>query len=133
MYEKLEKALSFLNSPEGKETIKRYVEKIKAEDQRLADRIERFHKIYKDRIDEVMQHLINKYESNQYRDKEYKLGYEPRETLYWFMFAYAKTYGKPCDDERYFNTFTGDAYYLGSYVIQIMHGQGSVIAIDKIK
>jgi len=44
---------------------------------------------------------------------------------------YAETYGEECNDENYFNDFTGDAYYLGSYVIQTMHGQGSVIRIDK--
>jgi hypothetical protein len=29
--------------------------------------------------------------------------------------------------------FTGEAYYIGSYVIQVIHGQGSAIRIDKIE
>ncbi len=35
--------------------------------------------------------------------------------------------------KEYLNEFTGQAYYIGSYVIQVMHGQGSVLRVDKLK
>ena len=76
---------------------------------------------------------MNKYYSYEYVKREYKLGYEPREPLLWLMFRYAQKYGKECNNKTYFNMFTGEAYYLGSYVIQVMHGQGSVLRIDKRK
>ena len=51
--------------------------------------------------------------------------------VYYFVYDYALKHCKPCKDKKYWNMFTGGAYYIGSYVIQIMHGQGSVIRIDK--
>ena len=122
-----------MESPEGQESMRKWAEKMKAEQDRLNKRIIRFHLIYKDRLDKVMVTLMDKYESKTYRDKEYKLGYEPREKLYWFMFEYARKYCKKCTDKKYLNQFTGDAYYLGSYVIQIMYGQGSAILIQEIE
>lgn len=129
--EMLDKLKAHLASPEGKESTRLYFAKIDAQKLRLDNRIESFHAIYHNRIDEVMERLIEKYDSDKYRDKERRLGYEAREDLYWFMLAYAEKYGKECGDTQYWNTFTGYAYYLGSYVIQVMNGQGSVIRIDK--
>ncbi len=123
----------FFDSAEGQESIKQWKEKMESEDKRLADRIERFHNLYKDRIDEVMERLIARYDSDVYVNREYKLGYEPREPLNWFMLEYAKTHGRICDNEKYYNDFTGEAHYIGSYVIQVMNGQGSVIRIDKVE
>ena len=129
----LRKLKERMESPEGQEAMRKWAEKIKADQDRLDKRIDRFHLIYKDRLDEVMVTLMDKYESKAYRDKEYKLGYEPREKLYWFMFEYARKYGKECTDKKYLNQFTGMAYYLGSYVIQVMYGQGSAILIQEIE
>lgn len=78
-----------------------------------------------------MERLIDKYDSKEYRDKEFRLGFEPREPLFWFMFDYGMKYCEECTDDKYWNDFTGGAYYVGSYVIQVMIGQGSVIRIDK--
>lgn len=133
MSEMIDKLKAFLDSPEGQISTKEWGDKIVAENKRLADRIERFHHQHKDHIDEVMERLITKYNSKEYVNREYGLGYEPREPLFWFMLEYAKKHGVVCVDEKYFNDFTGEAHYLGSYVIQVMHGQGSVIRIDKIK
>lgn len=128
----LAKLTAHLESPEGQEHLKQYCAKIKADKQRLDERILAFHGKYHDKLDEVLEHLINKYDSDKYRNKEYRLGYEPREDLLWFMLAYAEKYCTQCLDEKYLNDFTGDAYYIGTYVIQVMHGQGSVIKIERI-
>lgn len=128
MFDKLNK---HLESPEGKESVKAFFAKMDTQKLRLKNHIESFHAIYHNRIDEVMERLMRKYDSYKYREKERRLGYEAREDLFWFMLAYAEKYGSECKDEQYWNTFTGSAYYIGSYVIQVMHGQGSVIRIDK--
>ena len=51
----------------------------------------------------------------------------------WLALEYAYKYCEPCEDKKYLNMFTGEAYYIGSYVIQVMHGQGSVIRVDKVE
>jgi hypothetical protein len=89
-------------------------------------------------IDSSIERLLEWYESDKYRNREYARGYQPRETLLWLLLDYAVIYGEMCLDdseiyETYGNAFTGGMYRIGSYVIQVMHGQGSVIRIDKIK
>ncbi len=84
-------------------------------------------------FDFYIEKVITKYDSKEYIQKEHKFGYEPRETLLWLLWDYCEKYGKKCEDEKYFNTFTSEAYYVGSYVIQLMLGQGSALKIEKIK
>jgi hypothetical protein len=132
----VEKLKEFLDTPEGQESIERFVEEQLLRDlhrQRWRDRTwERI----KDNIDASIGHLLNWYGSDKYRDREYKKGYEPREALLWVLLSVAETRGEECTEEEiemYANMFTGEIYKLGSYVIQVMHGQGSVIRIDKIE
>jgi hypothetical protein len=87
-------------------------------------------------IDGSIGHMLKWYNSDTYRDREYSKGYQPREELLWVLFGVAETHGEECTDEEvdlYANTFTRSIYKLGSYAIQIMDGQGSIIAIDEIK
>jgi hypothetical protein len=91
----------------------------------------------KEDIDGSIDHMLKWYNSDTYRDREYNKGYQPREEkLLWVLFGVAEVHGEECTDEEvdlYANTFTRSIYKLGSYAIQIMDGQGSIIAIDKIK
>jgi hypothetical protein len=121
-----------LESEEGKASMKRFVEKM-ANRYTVRQRwVEKIHTHYGTDIDVLTEKLMDKYYSDAYRDKEYyKCHCEPREELLWLLMEYAETYGKKCKNKKYYNDFTGVAYYLGSYVIQTMHGQGSVIRIDK--
>jgi hypothetical protein len=123
--------LEWMKSPEGKASIEKWAEEERKIEEILTARIEQFHTKYHDKLDAVIERLQAKYNSDGYRNKEYKMGYEPRETLLWFLFEYATRYCEPCEDEEYFNTFTGSAYYLGSYVMQVIYGQGSALLIDK--
>ena len=128
----VEKLREFLDSEEGKKSIEEFGNKIRREEE-LKDRwIEKFKKLAEPDIDSALSRLIKKYDSDEYVRREYSLGYEPREKLLWVAFNYAEKYCKECTDEKYLNMFTGSAYYIGSYVIQVMHGQGSVIRIDKV-
>lgn len=126
----------YLDSEEGRKDMERYAEKL-AKDLAHKDRwVERMWERIKEDIDGSIEHLLKWYESDKYRDREYGMGYQPREELLWVLFGVAERHGEECTDievDLYANTFTRSIYKLGSYVIQIMDGQGSVIAIDKIK
>ncbi len=128
----LELLKKHLESDEGKASLKRFVEKM-ANRYTVRQRwVEKIHTYYGNDIDSLTEKLMDKYYSDVYRDREYgKCKCEPREPLLWVLMEYAETYGKKCKNKKYYNDFTGVAYYLGSYVIQTMHGQGSVIRIDK--
>ena len=126
----------YLESEEGQKDMEKYVEKL-AKDLAHTDRwIERMWERIQGDIDGSIDHILKWYESDKYRDREYGMGFQPREELLWVLFGVAETHGEECTDEEvdlYANTFTRVIYKLGSYVIHIMDGQGSVIAIDKIK
>ena len=120
-----------LETEEGKESIRKFVQKMGA-DQKVRNRwIEKFRVRCESDLNGALEKLTKKYYSEEYRNREYKMNVEPREPLLWLMWDYAQLYCKQCKDKRYYNMFTADAYYIGSYVISIMHGQGSVLAINK--
>jgi hypothetical protein len=129
----LENIKDWYASEEGKASMAKYAEKSRRYQNHKMVWLDRFKKWAEPDIDAAIEKLCSWYESDKYRRREYNKGYEPRETLLWLAFEYAEKNCKECDDEEYLNTFTGQAYYIGSYVIQVMHGQGSVLRVDKIK
>ena len=129
----VEKLSEFLNTEEGRKSIEEFGNKMRRDEERHDRWVEKFRELAESDIDACLERLIEKYDSDEYVRREYSLGYEPRESLLWIALEYAKKYCKECEDEKYLNTFTGEAYYIGSYVIQVMHGQGSVIKIEKIE
>jgi hypothetical protein len=136
MSEMFDKLKAFLDSPEGQKSLDDFANKLKREAEHKDRWVERMWDRIKDDIDGSIEHLLKWYESDKYRDREYKMGFEPREDLLWLLLDIAEKYGQECTQEQvntYANMFTGDIYVLGSYIIQVMHGQGSVIRIDKIK
>jgi hypothetical protein len=126
---------AFFDSPEGKESLEKFAEKLKREQEHKDRWIDRMWNHIKDDVDGSIEHLGNWYCSDKYRDREYKMGYEPREKLLWVLLGVAEKYGSEVGDEYeiYANSFTGEMYKLGSYIIQVMHGQGSVIIVEKIR
>jgi hypothetical protein len=133
MSDMLKRLREFLDSDEGKKSIEEFRNKLERDEERKNRWTEKFKELAEHDIDDALSKIIEKYDSDEYVKREYSLGYEPRETLLWVAFNYAEKYCKECTDEKYLNVFTGDAYYIGSYVIQVMHGQGSVIKIEKIE
>ncbi len=133
MSDMLKKLREFLDSDEGKKSIEEFGKKLKRDEEIKNRRTEKFKELAEPDIDAALSKIIEKYDSDEYVKREYSLGYEPRESLLWIAFNYAEKYCKECTDEKYLNVFTGNAYYIGSYVIQVMHGQGSVIKIEKIE
>jgi hypothetical protein len=116
-----------------KKSIKEFAEKLKKEQEHQNRWIEKFKSRYENNLDLALEKLMEKYYSKEYVQREYKIGFQPREKLLWLVFEYAIKYCKPCKNKKYWNTFTGEAYYIGNYVIQVMFGQGSALRIDKKK
>ncbi len=129
----LDELSAFLETEEGQRSLEEFGKKLERDTEYRDRQVERFKKYSEGRLDEVLEKIIEKYDSDSYVGREYRLGYEPRETLLWVALGYAEKYCAPCEDPEYVNPFTGELYYIGSYVIQVMHGQGSVIKIDKLK
>jgi len=129
----LEEFKEFLDSEEGQKSLDRFVEKHLREDACTDRWIEKIKSRYGDNPDPVIEKLMEKYYSDSYVNREYKMGVQPREPLFWLIWEYAEKHCESCVDKKYYNSFTGDAYYIGSYVIQIMYGQGSVLRFDKLK
>jgi len=129
-----ERFKEFLESEEGQKSIEEYGLKIKREEEHRDRWVDRMWNRIKDDVDGSIERLDNWYGSDKYRDREYRKGREPREQLFWILLGVAEKYGSEVGDdyEIYANMFTGEMYKIGSYVIQVMHGQGSVIRIDKI-
>jgi hypothetical protein len=132
----IEKINEFFDSPEGQKSFEKFAEKLKREREHKDRWIDRMWERIQSDIDGSIDRMLRWYNSDPYRDREYNKGYQPREELLWVLFGVAEVHGEECTDEEvdlYANTFTRAIYKLGSYAIQIMDGQGSIIAIDKIK
>jgi hypothetical protein len=133
--EQLKAMNDFINSEKGKQYMLDYFDSLKRLKQHEDRWTDRMYNRIKDNIDESIEHLDKWYSSDKYRDREYKMGIEPRERLFWVLSDVAEKYGRECTEQEmdiYANMFTGSMFVIGSYVIQVMHGQGSVIRIDKM-
>ena len=79
----------------------------------------------------LIHRAIEKYASDEYRDREYRNGYEPRTPFFEFLFNYAGRYGKemPCDFSVYFQ----HTYRLidGKWLVREMNGQGTVYDVTE--
>jgi hypothetical protein len=87
----------------------------------------------------IIEKIMAKYESSEYVRREYKLGYEPRQDLYWILNSIVEKHGvevklnkKNAKKYPTLNMFTSSAYTFEGYLFQVMHGQGSVVRIDKL-
>ncbi len=131
----IEEINAFFESPEGKESLEKFAEKLRREQEHRDRWVDRMWNRIKDDIDGSIERLDNWYSSDKYRDREYRRGYEARESLFWVLLGVAEKYGSEVGDEYelYANPFTGEMFKIGSYIIQVMYGQGSVIRIDKQK
>jgi glucan phosphorylase len=81
--------------------------------------------------DYVIEKLLDKYDSNDYVNREYRCGREPMEILLYTLLDYARVYCKPSDEDNHWGMFIEEVYYIGSYVIKLAIGQGSKIILRK--
>ena len=127
----LERLKAFLETEEGKKSISEFAKKYARDQDHKARWVEKFKERCEGDLNGSLKKLMDKYYSDEYRDREYKMHVEPREPLLWLAYEYATKYCKPYRGKKHWNMFTADAYHFGSYVIQLMIGQGSALRIDK--
>lgn len=134
MGELLDKLRAYLETTEGKESAKRF-----------SDTLNFYHNVhipkwvnkFKETVDSIgedtlIELLLNKYTNSDYISRENRCGYyDPRETLLWYLMNYARIHCDECHDDVHITPFTTEMYYVGSYVIQTIIGQGSAILINK--
>jgi hypothetical protein len=126
----------FLDSPEGQKKAEDYFGKIKQREIILDSQLDRFHSNYSNRLDELVEKVIEKYDSDKYRDHWYNRGSIPPEDLYFFLYKYAQKWGREATEEEYEtigNYFTSGLYLVGNYSFNRMDGQGSCILVEKVK
>ena len=129
--------LDYLNSEEGQRGIKEYADKLKARWDRAEAVLLRFHEKFKDRIPELIERVLSKYNEDSYVLKWYQRGIEPPEPWLWQLFEYAEHYGEEIDPKNIavldrLTMFTTEAYTLEGYLFERLDGQGSVIHITKL-
>jgi hypothetical protein len=129
----------FKDSDEGKEWLKKYWEEQQQKEELYASQVERFYQKHKANMPTIIEKIMAKYESSEYIRREYKIGYQPREDLYWVLESIASKYGtevklnkKNAKKYPQLNMFTGSACVFEGYLFQVMHGQGSVVRIYKL-
>lgn len=133
MLEELEK---WFESEEGKESIERFINKTKNEELVLNNQLEKFHLKFKleENFDKFIKLVNIKYSSDEYKNRWYNRSIEPPEDLFWFLFKYAKKYGRECDVSEwgnYGNMFSSSLFYINGYYFNRMDGQGSAIQVIK--
>lgn len=103
--------------------------------ERYKNRVTKFHERLKRKefkFRDFADKVIQKYSSKNYKNKEYKLGYEPRETLFTFIYSLAANYGRECSTKewnKHSNMFTSDLRFYRGYYVNVMHGQGVAIKV----
>lgn len=130
----LEKLKELLESEEGIKSAMEHFGDIQRRKQIEKTQLERFHEKFKDNFDFIVEKVLEKYESDEYRNKWFNLGFEPPEPLINFLYEYSNEYGRTCNEEeweKYGNEFTADLNYIHGWYFNLMIGQGSVIKVTK--
>ena len=118
----------------GSEKHKKALLKMEHNDNLRKRNIEKIHQMSVEERCAFIQKVYDKYTSNEYRNKELKLGYyESRCPLYDIIFEYAVQYGKMSLYDIN-NHFPEEQYEIdGKFIVGEMYGQDSFIYVKPIK
>jgi len=131
MSELLEQLKKFLESEEGQENIIRENERIKLKNEREDRYIEYLQNLSLSDRTILFEKIKTKYESQEYYNREIKLGREPRQLLYDYIFEYGRKYG--IENEIQDAYFSYESYIIdGIWVITIWYGQGVSYNFDRL-
>lgn len=102
--------------------------------------VENVHNLSNGELLSLISKVKTKYESDEYVNSEYKMGYEPRMPLYELLYHYACKYGVDILEETtepWNDDFTAGRFKIAdAYILELLIGQGTVInvyAIDEWK
>ena len=125
-----------MKSEKGQKSLEEWANKINNRDAILTSQLERFNKKFDHSFKNIVNKIILKYDSDSYFNRWRKRHIEPPEDLYWFLFKYAKEYGREATIEeykKYGNMFTSTMFYIHDFYFGRMDGQGSVMQIYERK
>ena len=128
----LDKLNEILESEDGKKSLETFLQKLSLEKATRSRQLIKFHE--RGNFVEFIEKVILKYNSKEYEDRWYSRSIMPPEDLYWFLYDYAKVYGRECNYEewdKYTNSFSSDLLFCNGYYFNKMDGQGSVFKISK--
>lgn len=94
----------------------------------------KFNTLSIERRSNIIEKIIEKYNSDKYNDKEYKHGRMPTHDLYNILFEYGKLYGKDVVNEyiKDYEPFIAGAYRIDDiWDVILLMGQGSLIQVFK--
>lgn len=133
----LQRLIDHLNTEEGKKSVDDYFDRIIQQEKIEDSQIDRFHIKYNtpEKFSYIVEKILKKYRSKEYVNREYGLGRMPNEELLFFLYNYAKKYGREATDEEFEthgNCFTADLYIIHDYCFNIMNGQGTIIKVEKL-
>lgn len=121
------------------EAISKFVEREQRREEIKNVQIDRFYnKILNKTIifSELIEKIEKKYNSKEYKDKWFNLGYEPPEDLLFFIFDFISKYGRKANESeilKYSNDFTTDLLVYDGYIFNQMDGQGTIIIVSKLQ
>jgi len=131
----LREGIELMKTPEGQKSIRKFVENINLKDEIRQAQLERVHTKYGHRFSELVEKILDKYESEKYKSFWLRCGYYDAPCdLKHFLFDYAKKFGREATQkeyDEYHNSFSADIYIVDDWVFNLMIGQGSHIQIFK--
>jgi len=131
----LEKLQEWFDSEVGQKEMGDNLNNLQKQERILNRQLDRLYK--SGRFLELTKKAVDKYNSNEYQDRWFNRGIVPPETLFWFLYEYAKKYGRECSKEewdKYSNCFTTSLYNVDNVYLSKVDGQGGFIQvfIDKV-
>lgn len=106
------------------------IEKFQSDIKRDIDRRNRYYNklnsLSQEEFDNFVQKCVNKYESDEYVNKEYNLGYEPRCPLYDTILGAAEIFGEDLEANE---DFQAEKILYRGWIVELFIGQGSFVRI----
>lgn len=94
--------------------------------------VEKLHSLSVGDRNTFIEKVVKKYNSMEYFNREYRMGYEPRCPLYILLQKYAERYGEPLP-ATYSTYFVESARSIDSkWAVRLFVGQGSFIKVERI-
>jgi hypothetical protein len=132
MSDMIEKLKAFLETDEGKESIKKFNEDIAFKEELKNRNIKRVRQMFNDQesFDKLVTRILEKHNDN-WRDHCYKKGVMPYPwELLYSLFDLAETQGKEIDAiDNFTEMFTSSIYTYNDWQFAITYGQGSVCSV----
>lgn len=128
----IENLKNFLDSPEGEKAMNNFEEIMSKESDQEKRNYERFCRlIHKNGLDVMINKINNHYLSDNYINREYEMGFEPREPLNTYLLEYFEEFGE--ENHEDWGMFTCCQYQIDRWIVGLAVGQGSFIYVKEKK